>query len=787
MLDRVKPTPAVSDSWLHSRGCVRERDAVWGGMSRFLFCRFVLPLMVLAGVVAAIGIQLGVGVSLDSSAQTLLQSDPRNRETYDKMTSLLPETTFVLVVLEMENLFSNEGAQTVRDVSYAIMDVDGATEVKSLTHSGRPVRKGFQLDIEAFVPRSATEAEWEVLRQFTTSFPLSRNVLVSEDGRYAVLVGLFERDLPDHAAREAFRQEFIAAMNPFHASVNRLHVLAFPFLEAEGTLAVQQDLTRYALWGVVLVVAILWITFRSLPAMLFVILLEGLGAACLLGIFHVSGESVDVYTGILFPLIGGLQLTFIIHYLAVFQASCEKHPPTDAARVAFARVFPPSLIAALTTQAGLAMLALSDLKTVQGFGRLGLIAVLLVFVLTFLLPGIYGISFRRGNGGPAHDGWKGNGWLPRPLTVMIPAVLVTGVLLAGIPRMRTDIRAKEFIRPDHPIRETIELLDQDLGGVNIFQLEVHTNRRRGLQSMEVLTYMEALRAYAYTLEGVSDAYAYSQLYVALNQIWEGQVLSNGELPTGRLRLNLFSNLLNNTPLLFQDSFVDQNASRSLVILRSRDMPGSVYLEVLEEFMVYAESTKPEGVTLHPVQGLHTILEGDRALVKDQFRTLGLSAVCIAVLLAVLWRSVRLAGCVLLANLPALMTLFGVMGFVGFPLNSITVMVAAVILGIVVDDGIHLVSAYRQMQKKGESSREAAAFAVRMKLRPMACTSSILAVFLGLLALTSFPPVAHFGILSALGLGVGFLGAVLLLPSLLGLGRSSGNKESEEQTTPIPGA
>ncbi len=741
-------------------------------MNRYLLIRFVLPLLVLVGIVAGMGHWAGIEVSLDSSAKTLLASDPRNRETYDKMTSLLPETTFVLVVLEMENLFSNEGAAVVRDVSNAIMQVEGAYEVKSLTHSGRPVRKGFQLDIEPFFPFSASDAEWNILRQFTTSFPLSRNVMVSEDGRYAVLVGLFERDLPDHHAREAFRQEFLAALNHMYARVEHLHLLSFPFLEAEGTLAVQHDLTRYAIWGSILVVAILFITFRSFPAVLFVVLLEGLGAAGLLAIFHFMGVSVDVYTGILFPLIGGLQLTFIIHYLAVFQTACDMHPPSMAARVAFRHVFPPSLVAAFTTQAGLAMLAVSGLPTVQGFGRLGLIAVLVVFVLTFLLPALYGASFRGIQGEVPVEPFSGGGDLPHPLVVLIPSVLLTGGLLLGIPQMRTDIRAKEFIRPDHPIRETIELLDHDLGGVNIFQLEVHTGRRRGLQTQKVLQYMEDLRTFAYTLEGVSDAYAYSQLYVAINQIWEGEVLSNGELPKGRLKLNLFSNLLNNTPLLFQDSFVDKDASRSLVILRSKDMPGSEYLGLLEAFMSYAESTKPEGVTLKPVQGLHTILEGDRALVKDQFRTLGLSALCIAVLLAVLWRSVRFAACVLLANLPALMTLFGVMGFVGFPLNSITVMVAAVILGIAVDDGIHLVSAYRRIRTSGSSPREAAAAAVHLKFRPMACTSSILAVFLGLLAMTSFPPVAHFGILSALGLGVAFLGAILVLPTLLGMGKQA---------------
>jgi uncharacterized protein len=196
------------------------------------------------------------------------------------------------------------------------------------------------------------------------------------------------------------------------------------------------------------------------------------------------------------------------------------------------------------------------------------------------------------------------------------------------------------------------------------------------------------------------------------------------------------------------------------------MPGQQYLAMLETFMAYAESSKPPGIVLTPVRGLHTLLEGDRQIVRNQTRTLAISLAVITLLLTLLWTSPKAAVLVMLANLPALATLFGIMGFTGFPLNSVTVMVAAVILGIAVDDGIHLVSAVRTHRKHGMNAAQAVAAALDAKVKPMACTSAILTVFLGLLLLASFPPVAHFGILAATGLMTAFAGAVLLLPALL---------------------
>jgi predicted RND superfamily exporter protein len=295
---------------------------------------------------------------------------------------------------------------------------------------------------------------------------------------------------------------------------------------------------------------------------------------------------------------------------------------------------------------------------------------------------------------------------------------------------------------------------------------VDSGRPRGLQTLPVLQYLEEIRTFASEMEGVTDAYAYSQLYMGLNQIWQGGDRTAATLPESPATLMLFSQLLNNTPLLFEDSFVDAQAQSALMILRSRDLPAREYLAVLERFMAEARARAPEGVTLEPVSGLHTLLEGDRQVVRAQMSTLGWSVGLVGLLLAVLWRSLRLAVIVLTANVPALMAIFGGMGMTGFPLNSITVMVAAVILGIAVDDGIHLVGAFRRHRKEGFDPEMAAGAALREKLKPMACTSALLAVFLGLLLLTSFPPVAHFGILGALGIGVAFVGAVAFLPALL---------------------
>lgn len=735
-------------------------------MSRYLVTRFLLPLLLVSLAGAAWWWSGNKEVPVDSSADRLLASDPRNRETYEKLNELMPETEMVLIALRMENIFSNRGAHAIARTSQLLMEVEGCLDIKSLTHSGRPVRNGFRLDIEPFIPLRASNREWEEIQTFTTSFPLSRNVLVSEDARYAILVGMYRRDLSGLEEKKNFQREIYGALEEVSAVVEDVHVLSFPFIEVEGVESVRQDLKTYALWSGGLILLVLFLTFRNPLAVAAVLLWEGVGVAGLVAIFLFFDQPVDIYTGILFPLVGGLQLTFVTHYLAALQRFAKETGPVEAGRLALREVLPPSALAALTTIAGLSALAFSELPTLQAFGRIGVPGVGMAFAVTFALPLLAGA--RRPRFMTGEDSAGGARRFPRGLAIAVCGIMTAGMLglLPWVFQIRTDIRAVEFIEPGHPIRESIHVLNRDLGGTNIFQVRVDSGRPKGLQTLPMLQYLEDMRTLAAGMEGVTDAYAYSQLYMGLNQIWHGGGRTQATLPDSPAKLILFSQLLNSTPLMFQESFVDSRAQSSLMILRSRDMPAREYLALLETFMEEARARAPEGVTLEPVQGLHTLLEGDREVVRAQISTLGWSVLLVGLILAVLWRSIRTALVVLIANLPALAAIFGGMGLTGYPLNSITVMVAAVILGIAVDDGIHLVGAYRRKVKEGQTPGVATAGALREKWIPMACTSALLGVLLGLLLLTSFPPVAHFGMLGALGIAAAFVSAVCFLPSLM---------------------
>ena len=737
---------------------------------------FHAVLLVLAGAFLLSG---GGEVEVDASTRVLMAGDARNRETYEKVSSLVPEQTLVLVAARLPEVFTNDGAEFVRDLGNRLWSIPDVVEVKSLIHSTRPVRKGFGLDFQPFIPESATPREWRQIRERVLRHPMSRNVLVSDDGRHAVFLVFLERMLNGVDDARALRDQFQDAVAPYRSLSEDITLVSFPFVEVEMHDDLAHDVRRFAWMVGLLIAAILAVTFRSVWLILLLLIQSALGLGLPSLLLSGSGSSINLYTGLLYPLTGGVHLTFLTHlYVALRRSLHGGLSERDACAAAVAHTLRPSFFATLTTCLGFLSLLFCDVGLVRELGLGGAGCVLGAFLLTYLGPVLVA--------GPARIFRSPRATIP-PEECIVHArhtalagfivrhrrFLLSGyallLLLAVVPalRIRTDIRAMEFLRKGSESRKALELLNNDLGGFNLFQATIDTKTPDGIQDVRVLRFMDELRAYAAKVPGVADAYAYSQVFTMMNHIWEGEAPGTEVLPENPLTLFTFKKLVNSQQMLFQDQFVGGKRESALFLVRTRDMPARDYLAIIENITAHARKHLPKGVTFEPVEGIHSLLEGDRRMVNSQSGSLLTTFAAILGCLALAWRSLRPGFLSIITNLAPVAAVFATMGLAAYPLNSITVMVASIVLGIAVDDSIHMLSTWRELARlPGLTVRDRLARLFASKLVPVACTSAILAACFGLFAVSSFPPVVEFGILCAIALAGAFLSVVIVLPALL---------------------
>jgi uncharacterized protein len=493
------------------------------------------------------------------------------------------------------------------------------------------------------------------------------------------------------------------------------------------------------------------------------------------GIFHkcIFGNLLPA-----FPLLAGIHLTLLAHFFTAFQQARTVHAKGEGAiEDAYRQVFTSCVYATLTTVVGLLSLALSDVRPVREFGIISAVGVAIAFAMTFG-PGLAFLALLARRKPNVESGQalavddKERSW-PTRLTrtvehrsVLIFSVALTGVLVAafGFTQVRTDIRAVEFLNRRSPTRQALQQLDVVYGGINVVQLEIDSGRDNGINDLEFLRFVQSVHDYAATQAKVSGVYSYSQLLAMINQIWEGdQAL---RLPQSPLVINLFVVALRAYNFPFLTALADAKHRTAYIVVRTPDMASKAYLQLLQNIRSFADLKKPPSAKVSVAAGIHSILEADRRILRSQLKSALSTLLIIGLVLALLWRSITLSVIVLVANTIPVGMVIAAAGFADIPLNSITVMVAAITLGLAVDDSIHFITEWIEQRRGGKTPIEAVHAAFRTKLRPILFTSVILVCLFSLFSISSFPPVMHFGLLSAAALAGALVSVLLLVPAML---------------------
>ena len=720
-------------------------------------------------------------VSIDTDPLTLLESDPRHLETYDRIQSFLNDDTVVVISVKSDRLFTQAGLDHIRAISNALAQQSGLIDVKSLTHSVKPVRKGLSFSMEPFVPVGTLSGEQiATIRQFSVTHSLVRNIMVSPDGRITLITATYKRDLSTPALRQAFRNEMKQLLKPFDSPDYRIRTISLPFIAEEISESFFLDLKLVLPSTALVILFIIGLTLRSFSYLVLLLLSEVTLLAMLPGMLNLAGFSLSPYNLLLLPLLGAINLTMLTHQLIALRKTDAGLPMDERFATMLRVLFRPSMFAAITTAIGLGSLAVSGVSQVRDFGISGMIGIGVLFAWNFG-PGL---SFLRlgCRAWPSVIRLASNDLRQQQIDSLFhklgqaamakrwPAVVVSTTLLlpalfaAG--HLNLDIRAVRFLSPDSPTRKMAEMMDARMGGINIVQLDFDTGKPNGINQLEFLRKMQSVQDFAEGTVRFSSTYSYASLMAMMNGIWTGDESGELSLPSNPLTLNLFVLALKATNYPFLQALCDETNQKAHLVLRTTDLASGEFVSLLESVEQFAKDTMPEDVTVSAKAGLHTILQADREIVAAQLGSLVITIIAMLAAMTVLWHSLKLAAVSLGISLVPLAVLAVLAAWFEVPLNSVTVMVAALVLGISIDDAVHLVTHWVQLKKQGVEPATALAKSLEAKGPAILCTSLILIGFSVSLVWISFPPVQDFGWLSAAAYGAALVAVLCALPSFL---------------------
>jgi hypothetical protein len=605
--------------------------------------------------------------------------------------------------------------------------------------------------------------------------------VISPDARTAGVVVEFQSVASDPLRNLVHR--ILALRAPFEAELgSEIYVAGDPLWTVLSSDELDRDSLRLSVLMIAVMLGVLWLVFRSVRLALLPVVSVAGAAVSTYGLLAAASIPMTALIAAVPPLLVVIGTAATMHLITAYSRS-ERREPREASSEAAEDVGAGAFWCAVTTAAGFASFLWSDLPIFRDFGLVAAIGVVLTFLVTFtVIPALLVATTPAPKKlharpelvshvlGASHDAV-----LRRPGLVL---GLGLGILLAfalGATRLRyaTDVgfgeqsfvlRSVRFIEANFRKPMTTELVVSLPPGGRIYEPAT----LRILDRIERYFEGEPSTGYVWSfLDFVEEAYRIDRggpppSFEALVESAPGQmpIVASFERaaafwserdgdpagekpPEDRARISVDRAWLDDTT---QGPYLER--LRAFVDELNREVSGAGFRVDLEGGLVLAELAVTK----------------IRSTQWSSF-TSAFASVSVVFLL-LLWPSWRLTFWSIVVNVLPVFGLLGLMGWVGIGMEPANAMVAAILLGIVVDDTIHLALRFRRSVQSGKTVHAAVLSSFGRVGEPILITSVCLGLGFAMLTFSRWGGLASFGLLASLGILLACMSELLLLPAAL---------------------
>ena len=745
--------------------------------------------VVVASVLAVVALALGAtNLGLSSNYRVFFSADNPDLANFEKVQNIYTKNDNILFVVSPSGgeVFTPQTLAAVEELTEGAWQIPYSLRVDSITNFQHSEAEGDDLIVEDLISGAAsyTQADLERVEEIALSRPELLNRLIREDTRVTGVnvtlqfPGESQAELP---AAIATARELAAAIEAAHPDLE-IRLTGMSMLNNAFVESGMRDMqTIIPLMFLVLVVAITLLV-RSIS-----------GTVTTLGVVAMSAAGGMGVAGWLAMLFGGGKLllspvalqapTMIltmaiadsIHILVSMQSELGNGLAKRDALVESLRInFVPVILTSLTTAIGFLSMNFSDSPPLRTLGNITAagVTVALILSVTFLpaamaiLP--VKVRKRAATRTSAFDR-LGDFVVARRKVLLGGTAALVLVLAAAVPMNVTADEYVKYFDESISFRTDSDYTMANLTGIYTFQMSIDSGEPGGISDPEYLAILDEFAAWLRQQGNVVQVSTLTDTMRRLNMNLHGDDPVYYRIPENR---NLAAQYL----LLYEMSLpygldlnnqinVDKSSTR--VVVTVDDGPTDQFLALAERSEDWLRSNGPptmNATATGPTIMFSRITERN---IRSMVGGTGLAFLLISGVLVLSLRSFRLGVLSLIPNLVPVLMAFGAWGLtvgkVGFSVS----IVAAMTMGIVVDDTVHFLSKYlRARREKNLDSPDAIRYAFSTVGKALWVTSAVLVAGFLVLAQSTFKQNADLGLLAALTIAFALIADFFLLPQLL---------------------
>ncbi len=759
----------------------------------------------------------------EASSETLVVENDPDLLQYERMSDVFGGDRFLFLTFSPESgeAVSAQSIAALQEIVAALREVEGVANVFSLLDA--PLLKSPPVSLSELVERIPTlvtpGVDLTLARDELRSSPFFSELLITRDGAStAIKIDLEETTLSANQ-RQAFIERIRKVQVRF-SDLGTLYLGGVPMIAADMVTFVKHDLALFGGIVIALMILALWLFFRRVKWIVMPVLTAAVGVYLTIALLGAVGWQATVISSNFIALLGittiSLTIHLIVHYRELQHTESQLDHPLRVKRT-MADKFLPCLYTALTTIAAFGSLTVSGILPVEDFGWMMCIGIVVAFIATYtLFPALLLVSGEIPAG--SHLGKPNNfirslGEFVRWRSGMVVGFSVICAVYAyfGVSKISLENRFVDYFDESTEIHRGMRFIDQELGGTIPFDVILHFeaysdpqeesfsddgvqqedfdfsdaefeadvfaeddfgNDEFGLAQSAPTDYwftrsklddLERVHRFIESKPFVGKVLSLTSLEDFALEFTDGQKLSNFEivgilssLPEG-LRGQVIQPYAN--PLAGQmrlsGRIVESGPGFDREAFRQEIL---AFIEQDGEF-VFVQDASVTGMMVL----FNTMLS---QLLSSQVNTLGYILGIVFVMFLVLLRSWRYALVGMIPNSLASAMVIGSMGYAGIALDMMTTTIAAICIGIGVDDTIHYLHRFREEYDRRGDPRIAVSFAHESIGRALLYTSITVVMGFSVLGLSNFVPTVMFGLWTAVAMVLALFANITLLPALL---------------------
>ncbi len=707
------------------------------------------------------------------------------------------DNDFILVGLKNETgVFDADFLRATRELTNALDTVAGVTEVIDPTELTLPVRDPvlgmvFQRPLlrwdspEHYAADSSTI--WQDPRWLGTLF--------SEDGKSLALTLLqtpmLSKEGCDRIAAETDEVLKHWQLSQQEQGLNiELHRAGRAHAQVHYVRVMEREVALFVGLGLILLITFLYVAFRTWWGILIpltVILLSGLGT---LAFMEITGKGIDIMTVVLPTIIFVVGMSDVVHIITRYLDELRSGlTPFPALRKAFREVGLATFLTSLTTAIGFLTLLSSAIGPIREFGLYTAAGVFIAFGLAFsLLPAVLIRSKAPiqhvGKGTKSASPWTP--WLSRwfirilrnrqwILGTTAVLTLCSFGLLMGI---EVNNYLLEDLREDDPLRKEFNFFETNFSGVRPYELALHFDADRdALAEPGVLAAVDSVETWLSNDVGAGSVLGPASIARTANRLLNGNRPSADRIPEGQDLNQLLSRLEKLSRKGGKQTDSGWNAAvrgdlgLARITAKTADLGANVlaernraFLQKVDTYLTSEFDSPPFSVE---VTGTANLIDlNNRFLASDMVLGLLIAFGIVALIVGVLFRSLKMTLVSLVPNVLPLLFIAGFMGALDIDLKVSTSIIFTIAFGIAVDDTLHFLAKYRILLRQGRQPIWALRRTFLATGKAIIITSIILCGGFSTLMLSSFEGTFHIGLLVSLTLCFAVIVDLAVLPLLL---------------------